>query len=438
MQIAARTACLFIFGALLAYHGLAQPADLSAVLSSPVPDALHFENGKLVRNATQWRARRSEILDLFAAQVYGRTPKETAKLRFQQEALDDRTTVLGVPAHRKEVAINLSQGTESRLIHVLLYLPANINAPVPVIVGLNFGGNQTVAADPGIALNDIWVRDSSGNSSSVNSERSKFIRQRATSDSRGKAASQWQVDKIISHGYALATAYYGDIEPDFSGAMEQGVRALFLQPGQTQWPPNSWGALGAWAWGLSRIADYLQSDPAIDGKRIAIFGFSRLGKAALWAAAQDQRFNLVLSNESGVGGASLYRAKSAETIEHLNTAFPHWFCANFHEYTGHPDRVPVDGNLLLSLIAPRPLYVGSAEQDTFSCPPAEFLSTVLASKVYRLLGKRALGPNEHMPPVNHPVIEGNVAYHVRTGKHNVTEFDWEQYLHFMDLHFKQH
>ncbi|MFZ0589544.1 MAG: acetylxylan esterase, partial [Bryobacteraceae bacterium] len=238
--------------------------------------------------------------------------------------------------------------------------------------------------------------------------------------------------------YALATAYYGDIEPDFSGAMEQGVRALFLQPGQTQWPPNSWGALGAWAWGLSRIADYLQSDPAIDGKRIAIFGFSRLGKAALWAAAQDQRFNLVLSNESGVGGASLYRAKSAETIEHLNTAFPHWFCANFHEYTGHPDRVPVDGNLLLSLIAPRPLYVGSAEQDTFSCPPAEFLSTVLASKVYRLLGKRALGPNEHMPPVNHPVIEGNVAYHVRTGKHNVTEFDWEQYLHFMDLHFKQH
>ncbi len=381
---------------------------------------------------------RSEILDLFATQVYGRTPKEMARVRFNGGALAERGSAFNGKANRKQLTINLSQGTESRLIHVLLYLPANINTPVPVIVGLNFGGNQTVAADPKIALNDIWVRGGPGNSPSVNNERSKFVKQGSTNDSRGKAASQWQVEKILSHGYALATAYYGDIEPDFSGAMEQGIRALFLQPGQTRWPADSWGALGAWAWGLSRIADYLQSDPAIDSKHIAIFGFSRLGKAALWAAAQDHRFELVLSNESGVGGASLYRAKSAETIDHLNTAFPHWFCANFHQYMGHPERLPVDGNLLLSLIAPRPLYVGSAEQDTFSCPPAEFLSTVLASKVYRLLGKRALGGNEHMPPVNQPAIEGDVAYHVRTGKHNVTEFDWEQYLHFMDLHFKQH
>ena len=221
--------------------------------------------------------------------------------------------------------------------------------------------------------------------------------------------------------------------------MRYGVRALLLAPGQAEFAPDQWGALGAWAWGLSRIADYLQSGPAadfnIDGKRIALFGFSRLGKAALWAAAQDKRFGIVLSNESGVGGAGLYRTKTGETIEHLNTAFPHWFSANFHQYTGHPDRVPVDGNDLLSLIAPRPLYVGSAEDDHSSCPPAEFLDTFLASKVYRLLGKQGID-SDRMPPVNHPIMAADVAYHVRTGKHDVTEFDWEQYLRFVDQHFR--
>jgi hypothetical protein len=195
--------------------------------------------------------------------------------------------------------------------------------------------------------------------------------------------------------------------------------------------PTNGGAIGAW--GLRRVADYLETDRSIDSRKVILFGFSRLGKAALWSAAQDQRFQAVLSNESGKGGASLYRANSDETIEHLNTAFPHWFCGNFHQYTGHPDCVPVDGNLLLSLIAPRSLYVGSAEGDASSAPTAEFLSEVRASRVYQLLGKPGL-PTDQMPPVNQ-ALNGWLGYHNRAGKHDVTAYDWEQYLKFVDAHF---
>jgi hypothetical protein len=302
-----------------------------------------------------------------------------------------------------------------------------------VFVGLNFGGNHTIDADAELSLGNVWVPESSS-SNGKRKELQKLVKERAKEETRGLAASQWQVEKILSRGYALATAYYGDIEPDSAENFSDGVRPLLLREGQQSPAPDEWGALGAWAWGLSRIADCLQSESAIDGKRMILFGHSRLGKAALWAAAQDKRFSVMISNESGVGGASLYRAKTGETIEHLNTSFPHWFSLNFHEYTGHPEQVPVDGNLLLSLIAPRPLYVASAEQDLSSNPKAEFYSAVLASKVYRLLGKQGLEASE-IPALNQPVMH-TVGYHERTGKHDVTAFDWDQYLEFADRQFK--
>jgi hypothetical protein len=416
--------------------GSTQAAALPAadVLAYTVPDALMFQNGEPVKNASDWQRRRTQILDLFAEHVYGKTPKPRGTIRFRSEVLTDRNALDGA-AIRKQVAIHITGGAEPRTIHVLLYVPAHARGPVPVFVGLNFEGNQTVSPDEGIALNDVWVRSPATASQTLNKERQHAVHQRAAADTRGKAAARWQVEKILSHGYALATAYCGDIDPDFASGFREGIRPLYLPPGATESAPDDWGTLGAWAWGLSRIADYLQSDPAIDGHRIGLIGHSRLGKAALWAAAQDKRFALVISNESGVGGASLYRAKTGETIEHLNTAFPHWFCLNFHKYTNHPDQVPVDGNLLLSLIAPRPLYVASAEEDHTSNPRAEFYSAVLASRVYELLGQKGLGTNEK-PPVNQPVMN-TVAYHERSGKHDVTAFDWDQYLKFADMQWKK-
>ena len=408
----------------------ADPLNPDTVLAYPVPDALKLDNGQEVTDAKTWtRKRRPEILRTFTEEVYGETPKRKLPEHFQVDSVDEKA--LNGKAVRKEITISFSKDPGAPKIHVLLYIPVAAKGPVPVFVGLNFGGNQTVDADPGITLSKIWIVDPSDQT--LPKDHRRHIAQEASPESRGQAAHSWQIEKIIDHGYGLATAYYGDIEPDFDGGMRYGVRALFLRTGQTAVAPNQWGAIGAWAWGMSRMVDYLDTDKSVDAKRIAIIGHSRIGKAALWAAAQDTRFALVISNESGKGGASLYRAKTGETIEHLNTAFPHWFCENFHRYSGHPDEAPVDGNLLLALIAPRPLYVASAEQDRTSNPEAEFLSAMLVGKVYRLFGEEGIG-TDSMPPLDHAVMH-SVGYHERTGKHDVTAFDWDQYLKFADMHF---
>ncbi len=399
---------------LLAFSAFAQN-EPGPVLKYPLPDGLVGSDGAPVRSAQEWRnKRRPEIMRLFADQVFGQTPGSRPQIHFRVTSTDPHA--LNGLAVRKQVTVYFSKDENGPRMHMLLYSPAALRGRAPVFLGLNFFGNQTVSTDPGIDLPEVWI---------------KGQKTQAEEKSRGSNAQQWQVEKILSRGFALATIYCGDVEPDFNGGLPYGVRSLFLQPGQSKPADGEWGTLGAWAWGLSRAVDYLQTDTAINAKKIVLVGHSRLGKATLWSAAQDTRFALVISNESGVGGASLYRATTSETVEHLNTAFPHWFCVNFHQYTGHPERVPVDGNLLLSLIAPRPLYVASAELDRSSDPPAEFLSTREASKVYELLGKRGLGVDKQ-PALNQPVMIGDIAYHVRDGKHDVTAFDWEQYLTFSE------
>jgi hypothetical protein len=400
----------------------AQPAnanyDESKVGAYTLPDPLLLENGERVRDASAWyKRRRPEILRLFETNVYGRTPATRLRTTFELTSVENNA--LGGKAVRKQVAVRFSNGKDARTMNLLLYVPVDARKPVPVFLGLNFGGNQTVAADPGIRPGEVWVHGK---------------RQPAPESSRASAASEWQVEMILARGYALATAYYGDIEPDFAGGMQYGVRPLFFRPGQTAPAPDDWGAIGAWAWGLSRAVDYLKTDRDIDAGKIAVMGHSRLGKTALWAGAQDTRFALVISNDSGEGGAALSRRNFGETIENLNTAFPHWFCANYRKYNNHPDRSPVDQHMLLALIAPRPLYVASAEQDLWADPRGEFLSAVAAGPVYELLGKQGLG-TDRMPAASHPIAH-TIGYHVRPGKHDVTAYDWEQYLAFADLHFR--
>lgn len=409
-------------------------SDESKVGPYTLPDPLVLQNGAPVRDATTWmKQRRPEIFRLFETQVFGRTPAARLPVHYTLTSVD--RTALGGLAIREQITATFTgkvNGAARELkMRILLYLPAKAPGPAPVFVAMNFGGNQTVDADPGIDLNPVWAPNAlstqGGDPSAPN------YLDHAAAETRGVSAHMWQVEKIVSRGYALATVYYGDIEPDFVGGMSHGIRPMLSSTEQLASDPAAWGAEAAWAWGLSRMADYLVTNKAIDAKKMAVMGHSRLGRAALWAGADDERFGIVISNESGKAGASIVRRNFGEPIAHLNIVFPHWFCVNFHQYTDHDDKLPVDGHMLLSLIAPRAVYVASAEDNAGADPRGEFLSAVAAGRVYELLGKRGLG-TDVWPPVNHPILK-DIGYHVRSGKHDVTEFDWEQYLNFADMHF---
>lgn len=382
-----------------------------------LPDPLVFNDGKPVRTAGDWtRRRRAEIRELFAANVFGRSPQPPGKLNYEIVDLDRQA--LAGRAIRKQVTIYFSPGKDGPKADLLIYLPAAARKPVPVILSLNFSGNQTAAADPAIKLAAVW-------------DQRTHEKQQAPESSRGRDAGA--TEKILARGYALATVCYHDIEPDFVGGDVHGVRGLFRRP-ETAAAPDAWGAIGAWSYGVSRALDYLEKDKDVDAKRVALMGHSRLGKTALWAGALDERFAMVLSSCSGEGGAALARRDFGETVRAITDRFPHWFCANFKKYADHTDQLPVDMHELIALNAPRPVYITGAEEDLWADPRGEFLACVAAGPVYRLLGAEDLGTAE-MPPLNQPILH-TLAYHYRTGKHEVTAFDWDQFLSFADKYLR--
>jgi hypothetical protein len=410
---------LFAFGCVAFAQAPATNYDEAKVPAYTLPPLLVLNDGAPVRTAADWAKRRAEIRALLESQMFGRAAARPADLTFAVGSIDK--AALGGKAVRKDVSIK-ARGLS---LHLLLYLPANATGPVPVFVGLGFGPNQSVSTDPGITLAGTWVQ---------NKETKLIELQPAQEDSRGSAASRWQLDMVLDRGFGLATMYYGDVEPDIAGAVKRGIRGTYLKAGQEAPDAGDWGAIAAWAWGLSRVADYLATDQDVDVGRMALVGHSRLGKAALWAGAMDTRFGIVISNDSGEGGAAISRRVFGETVADLNNRFPHWFCGNYTQYGGHEGEMPFDSHMLLALIAPRPLYVASAEEDQWADPKGEFLAAVAASEVYGLLGRKGVG-TATMPPVNEPVGDA-VRYHVRTGKHDITAYDWQQYLDFADRHFR--
>ena len=383
-----------------------------------LPDPLVCFDGRPVSDAATWReVRRPEILRAFAEHVYGWTPEIKTSLRF--ETLSPDTMVFDGLATRKQIRIRWLQSDDALWIDLLLYVPNHRSGPAPVFLGLNYG-NQGVDPDPGI------------------------IPSRNAVCQRGEHAHRWPLETLLKRDYAVASFHGGDIELDRHGSgcqfttegWQKGIRHFVMQHnGQTELADNQWGSIGAWAWGLSRALDYLQTDPMIDGRRVAVFGHSRTGKAALWAGAQDERFALVISNESGQGGAALARRRYGETVAASYALSGIWYCTNYQKFGNHEAELPVDAHLLIALIAPRPVYVASAEQDRWADPRGEFLAARNAEPVYQLLGRPGLGVVD-MPGVDRP-IGRTIGYHIRTGDHEITPYDWGCYLDFADGHLRQ-
>ena len=370
---------------------------------------LEFESLK------EWKkVHRPAIMDFFLTDVYGHYPQKQVTPRF--ELLEQSDKALGGKAIRKQVAIHLD-GMPTPIL-LLIYQPAGVKGKVPAFVGMNFKGNHQVNIDPEIIISD-------------NAPKGKDL---GTDAPRGAASSRWPLEEIVGAGYAVATIYRGDVDPDHDDGFKNGIHPLFYRAGQTKPDAEEWGTIGAWAWGLSRVMDYLEQDKSIDHKRVAVIGHSRLGKTALWAGATDERFAIAISNDSGCGGAALSARKVGETVARINKSFPHWFCDNYNKYNDNEEALLVDQQGLIALIAPRPVYVASATEDTWADPEGEFLSALYASPVYELYGKKGLAVSS-MPKPEQPSIEGYVGYHIRTGKHDITLYDWQQYIKFANQHF---
>ena len=396
--------------------------DEAKVPDYKVPDVLTRLSGGKVKTAKVWfNKQRPEILRTFTEEVYGKVPGILGI--HEVKVWETSYNALNGLAIRKQLSLFFKKGDRNLEVNVLMYLPKS-QQKVPVFLAYNFTGNHAVYNDPNIRLTESWVN----NDPSVG-----IINNQVTEQSRATASNRWPVEEIVKSGYGLVTLYYGDVDPD-KDDFTDGIEPFFYQDNQTHPKYDEWGSIAAWAWGLSRVMDYLESDTQVDARKVAVLGHSRLGKTALWAGANDQRFSIVISNESGCGGAALSKRIFGETVQIINTSFPHWFCGNFKKYNNNEADLPVDQHMLLALIAPRPLYVASAEGDKWADPRGEFLSAKYASAVYELLGLEGL-PVKEMPQVDHPVM-GTIGYHIRTGKHDLTLYDWQQYIRFADKFFK--
>jgi hypothetical protein len=375
-----------------------------------IPEILKSSSGMQITSVKKWeQSRRPELQALIEHEMYGKVPGNL-KISSVKILEEDQNAING-KAIRKQVLLTFKGNQKELSFEMLMYLPKG-KKNYPTFLGYNFSGNHTIDADPNIHIAKEW---------------------NGKAKERGVESANWPVESIIASGCGVATIYYWDIAPDRND-FSIGIYPLLYTPGQVQPASDEWGSLAAWAWGLSRALDYLKSDKQVDGKKVVVLGHSRLGKASLWAGANDQRFAAVISSCSGCCGASISYGKEGETITKVNGRFPRWTCGNFKKYTDHEDQLPFDQHMVLAMVAPRPLYVASASEDAWADPKNEFKSAFLATDVYKLYGLKGIESNV-FPAFNSPV-GSHVSYHIREGKHDILAYDWNQYIAFAKKYVK--
>ena len=370
-----------------------------------LPPLLTTSSGQSVETPEAWmEQRRPEILSLFANLIYGRVPAPAKPIEVSYEVvLEDKGFMDGM-ATRKDVKIH-RENTKGRMsMHFLVFVPNNAQKPVPAFFKHSFNNTQS---------DDF---DASGS-------RPGFLK------------NGWPLGELFERGYGFCAVYQQDLVRHNEVEFLHSIHKLFYPEGQSFPKSHEWGVLSACAWGASRAMDYLETDPAIDHSRIAIMGHSKMGKATLWTAAQDERFALAISAQSGCAGAALWRRKSGETLKKMVTRFPYWLCRNAWKFVEQEDDLPVDQHMLLACIAPRPVYVHSSTDDTWADSRGEYLSAYHASEVYQLLGKKALESSK-LPEVGKPIIKSHVGYHIREGGHSIEMYDWQRFMDFADYHLQ--
>ncbi|WP_341842885.1 prolyl oligopeptidase family serine peptidase [Chitinophaga caseinilytica] len=386
----------FLTALLVSATTFAQNYDEALVPAYTLPDPLVLLNGQPVSDAKTWETtRRPEILRLFENNVYGVMPKDMDSIHF--ETLRQNASAMNGRAILKETCITVYRNGQSVAIGLTLFVPKNASKPAPVFLLINNRPKSNTDPD------------------------------------RNTKSPFWPAEMAINSGYAIAAFQVSDLAPDDKTKFTEG--ALRLYPDHLRMG-NGMKAIGAWAWGASRVMDFFEKEPLVDAKKVALVGHSRGGKTSLWAAAQDQRFAIAISNCSGNTGAALARRQFGERIRIINTRFPHWFNDNYKQFNDRENDLPVDQHMLIALIAPRPVYATNATKDLWADPTGTFLALKNAEKVYALFMRKSALPASP-PPVNQAIKRSVIGYHNREGEHDMTEPDWQHFIQFTNYHFKQ-
>ncbi|HEX2630238.1 MAG TPA: hypothetical protein VHM26_14525, partial [Chitinophagaceae bacterium] len=376
-----------------------------------LPDPLITTKGKRITTAKEWLTiRRPELLHLFEFYQFGRMPPPS---RMIADVFEKGTPALNGLAIRKQVTVYLT-GDSMHKVDLLMYLPAN-KKRVPLILTVSFASNYQLSGDSNVRIGYTWTREG-----------------KKISGGQPGRFGKMDIEQFIREGIGFATIYYGDIEPDFKTGYKEGIRGYYLGQQQT-FSDEQWGAISAWSWGLSRVMDYLETDPHVDSKRVALQGASRLGKTALWTGAYDERFKVIIASISGEGGAALSRRNYGENIKHITdtSRYYYQFARNYHSFASKVDSLPFDAHMLVALVAPRALLLQTGDSDYWSDPRGEFLSAIAAEPVYKLFNEK--GPGTSIIPAagDTSLAMNKLGYYMHKGGHTVLPEDWKLFIEFM-------